>query len=87
MKWNRAVPEKLYFVGCESSKEVLIHAFWLAVSKGCLNNQEEALDLCLTYINEARKDDGQRPILRETIERVVAERKAARAEIALRRIP
>lgn len=75
MRWIQGVPEKLYLAGCQTSKSTLLDAMWLAISKGCLSNQDEALDMCLTYINEARKADGQAPIKRETITKWVKERK------------
>ena len=87
MKWNPAVPEKLFVASCESTKPILLHAMWLAISEGCLSNKDEALDMCLTYINEARRADGRKPISRETIETWVKEREDARAKIALARIP
>jgi len=87
MKWNRAVPEKLFLAGHDSSKAVFLHAMWLAVARGCMNNDDEASDMCLTYINEARKADGKRPISREVIAICVEAREAARAKIELEKTP
>ncbi len=78
MKWSPALPEELFLVGSETSKAVLVHAFWMALSEGCLNDKTEALDMCLTYVNEARMAAGQSPIKRETVAKWIAEREAFR---------
>jgi hypothetical protein len=85
MKWIPEVPEKLYVLCAVTSKQVLVHAFWLAVSKGCVYNQEDAQDLCFTWINEARVKAGLRRISRERVLKWVKEREDHRAEIASRR--
>jgi hypothetical protein len=86
MRWTQGVPEKLFVAGCETSKTALLHALWLTV-KACIANDDEAVDLCLTMINDARKADGQNPIKRETIVKWVKEREDHRAEIASRSTP
>jgi len=73
MERSKATYEKLYAIAENVSRAALIDAIWLMATQA-INDETEALQYCITWIREARKNLGQGGLSHRIMEEWMAKR-------------
>lgn len=78
--WINAMPEQLYLLGADSSKQALLVALWLA-GRQLFRDDTAVWQWACNILNEARRMTKARPVKLSTVQRWTDEREARRQQM------